>query len=141
MEAIPLDDGPPTRCSRGGTRSASSSSSPRACSEALRKIRPTEFNDIVAIGALYRPGAMRFIPDYARGKRNPDSVTYQDPRLRPITQETYGCCVYQEQLMEISKQIGGFTGTRSMNISCASSARVPASIWQPLWAQVRCGPT
>ena len=55
---------------------------------------------------------MRFIPDYARGKRNPASVTYQDPRLRPITEETYGCCIYQEQLMEISKQIGGFTPGR-----------------------------
>ena len=77
--------------------------------EALKQIRPTEFNDIVAIGALYRPGAMRFIPDYARGKRDPGSVTYQDPRLRPITEETYGCCIYQEQLMEIAKQIGGFT--------------------------------
>ncbi len=77
--------------------------------EALKQIRPTEFNDIVAIGALYRPGAMRFIPDYAKGKRNPKSVRYQDDRLRPITEETYGCCIYQEQLMEISKQLGGFS--------------------------------
>jgi DNA polymerase-3 subunit alpha len=77
--------------------------------EALKQIRPTEFNDIVAIGALYRPGAMRFIPDYARGKRDPASVTYADPRLRPITEQTYGCCIYQEQLMEISKQLGGFS--------------------------------
>ncbi len=77
--------------------------------EALKQIRPTEFNDIVAIGALYRPGAMRFIPDYARGKRNPASVRFQDDRLRPITEETYGCCIYQEQLMEISKQLGGFS--------------------------------
>jgi DNA polymerase-3 subunit alpha len=77
--------------------------------EALKQIRPTEFNDIVAIGALYRPGAMRFIPDYARGKRDPNTVRYADERLRPITEETYGCCIYQEQLMEISKQLGGFT--------------------------------
>ena len=51
---------------------------------------------------------MRFIPDYARGKRDPSSVRYADDRLRPITEETYGCCIYQEQLMEISKQMGGF---------------------------------
>src|SRR4029078_9486238 len=77
--------------------------------EALKQIRRTEFNDIAAIGALYRPGAMRFIPDYARGKRDPSTVRYADERLRPITEETYGCCIYQEQLMEISKQLGGFS--------------------------------
>jgi DNA polymerase-3 subunit alpha len=77
--------------------------------EALKQIRPTHFNDIIAIGALYRPGAMRFIPDYARGKRDPSSVTYADERLRPITEETYGCVIYQEQLMEIAKQVAGFT--------------------------------
>ena len=52
---------------------------------------------------------MRYIDDYARGKRDPSSVTYADDRLRPITEGTYGCCIYQEQLMEIAKQIGGFT--------------------------------
>ena len=49
---------------------------------------------------------MRYIDDYARGKRDPSSVTYHDERLRPITEATYGCCIYQEQLMEIAKQIG-----------------------------------
>jgi DNA polymerase-3 subunit alpha len=76
--------------------------------EAMRKVRPTEFGDIVALVSLYRPGAMRYIDDYAAGKRNPASVTYADPRLRPITEATYGCCIYQEQLMEIAKQIAGF---------------------------------
>ncbi len=72
--------------------------------EALKQVRPTEFDDIVALVALYRPGAMRFIPDYARGKRDPASVRYPDERLRAITEATYGCCIYQEQLMEIAKQ-------------------------------------
>jgi DNA polymerase-3 subunit alpha len=77
--------------------------------DALRRVRPTDFNDIVALNALYRPGAMRFIEDYARGKRDPASVRYADPRLRPITESTYGCCIYQEQLMEIAKRMAGFT--------------------------------
>ena len=77
--------------------------------DALRQVRPTEFQDLVAIGALYRPGAMRFIPDYAKGKRDPSSVRYADPRLRPITETTYGCVIYQEQLMEIAKQMAGFS--------------------------------
>ncbi len=55
------------------------------------------------------PGAMRYIPDYARGKRDPEAVRYPDPRLRPITESTYGCVIYQEQLMEIAKQMAGFS--------------------------------
>jgi DNA polymerase-3 subunit alpha len=77
--------------------------------EAMKKVRPTEFDDIVALVSLYRPGAMAYIPDYAKGKRNPASVTYPDPRLRPITEPTYGCVLYQEQLMEIAKQMAGFS--------------------------------
>jgi DNA polymerase III subunit alpha len=77
--------------------------------DALKAIRPDRFQDLVAIGALYRPGAMRFIPDYAKGKRDPEAVRYPDPRLRPITETTYGCVIYQEQLMEIAKQMAGFS--------------------------------
>jgi DNA polymerase III subunit alpha len=109
MESIPLDDATTFEMLARGDSVGVFQLESDGMREALKQIQPTEFNDIVAIGALYRPGAMRFIPDYARGKRNPSSVTYQDPRLRPITEETYGCCIYQEQLMEIAKQLGGFT--------------------------------
>ena len=81
--------------------------------DALRKVRPTEFDDIVALVSLYRPGAMRYIDDYASGKRDPRSVTFADERLRSITEATYGCCIYQEQLMEIAKQIAGFSGAEA----------------------------
>jgi DNA polymerase III subunit alpha len=77
--------------------------------EAMKKVRPSEFDDIVALVALYRPGAMRYIDVYAKGKRNPSSVTYADERLRPITEPTYGCVLYQEQLMEIAKRMAGFS--------------------------------
>jgi DNA polymerase-3 subunit alpha len=109
MESIPLDDAKTYDMLARGDSVGVFQLESEGMREALKQIRPTEFNDIVAIGALYRPGAMRFIPDYARGKRDPASVTYQDDRLRPITEETYGCCIYQEQLMEISKQLAGFT--------------------------------
>jgi DNA polymerase-3 subunit alpha len=75
----------------------------------MKKVRPTEFDDIVALVSLYRPGAMRYIPDYARGKARPQSVSFADERLRPITEPTYGCVLYQEQLMEIAKQMAGFS--------------------------------
>src|ERR1700730_10719183 len=77
--------------------------------DALQKVRPTEFEDIVALNALYRPGAMRYIPTYAKGKRDLSTVSFPDQRLRSITEETYGCVIYQEQLMEIAKQMAGFS--------------------------------
>jgi DNA polymerase III subunit alpha len=78
--------------------------------DALKKVRPTEFNDIVALNALYRPGAMRFIDTYARNKRTPEALQYADDRLRPITQSSYGVILYQEQSMQIAKTIAGFSG-------------------------------
>jgi len=109
MEEIPLDDAKTYEMLSRGDSVGVFQMESDGMSEALKQIRPTRFNDIAAINALYRPGAMRYIPDYARGKRDPSSVRYPDDRLRPITDETYGCVIYQEQLMEISKQIGGFS--------------------------------
>ena len=81
--------------------------------EALKKVQPTEFEDLVALNALYRPGAMDQISVYARGKRNPDSITYIDDRLRPITEATKGVILYQEQSMQIAKALAGFSGPRA----------------------------
>jgi DNA polymerase III subunit alpha len=81
--------------------------------DALRKVRPTEFEDLVALVALYRPGAMRHIDTYARNKRNPEIVSYLDERLRPITEATYSVILYQEQSMQIAKAIAGFSGAEA----------------------------
>ncbi len=81
--------------------------------EALKKVRPTEFEDLVALGALYRPGAMDSIPTYARGKHDPDSIAYRDDRLRPILEPTKGVIIYQEQAMRISKELAGFSGAKA----------------------------
>jgi DNA polymerase III subunit alpha len=109
IKSIPLDD-PKTfqMLSRGDSVGVFQFES-EGMRDALKVIKPTEFQDLVAIGALYRPGAMRFIPDYAKGKRNPGGIRYPDPRLSPITETTYGCVIYQEQLMEIAKQMAGFS--------------------------------
>src|SRR4051794_9740977 len=84
--------------------------------EALKKVRPNEFEDLVALNALYRPGAMRFIDTYARNKRTPDAIQYIDHRLRPITESTYSVILYQEQSMQIAKQIAGFSGPQADNL-------------------------
>jgi DNA polymerase-3 subunit alpha len=81
--------------------------------EALREVGPTEFADLIALVALYRPGPMAFISTYARNKRDPSRVSFQDPRLEAITGPTYGVAVYQEQLMAISRQIAGFSPSRA----------------------------
>ena len=81
--------------------------------EAMRKVVPTSFDDIIALVSLYRPGAMSEIPRYASGKADPSSVFYEDERLREITESTYGCLVYQEQLMAIAVRIAGFDPARA----------------------------
>src|SRR5205807_2789777 len=77
--------------------------------EALRQVRPTVFDDLIALVALYRPGPMQYIPVYARRKNGQEQVSFIDPRLKPITGMTYGIAIYQEQYMEIAKQLAGFT--------------------------------
>jgi DNA polymerase III subunit alpha len=81
--------------------------------EALKRVRPDEFNDLVALNALYRPGAMDQIPVYAKGKRNPQEISYPDERLRPILESSKGVILYQEQAMQISKEIAGFSGAKA----------------------------
>ena len=109
IEAIPMDDDKTFEMLARGDSVGVFQLESEGMREALRKVKPTEFDDIVALVSLYRPGAMRYIDDYAQGKRDPRSVTYPDQRLRGITETTYGCCLYQEQLMEIAKQIAGFS--------------------------------
>jgi DNA polymerase-3 subunit alpha len=77
--------------------------------EALRQVKPTVFEDLIALVALYRPGPMAYIPVYARRKAGSEPVQIADERLRGITKGTYGICIYQEQYMEISKDIAGFS--------------------------------
>src|SRR5438105_444608 len=77
--------------------------------EALRQVRPTEFEDLIALVARYRPGPMQYIPAYANRKHGKEPVSYLDPRLKPILGGTWAISVYQEQGLEIAKQIAGFT--------------------------------
>jgi DNA polymerase III subunit alpha len=109
IAAIPMDDARTFEMLTAGEGTGVFQLESDGMREAMKKVRPSEFDDIVALVSLYRPGAMRYIPDYARGKRDPESVTYPDERLRPITEPTYGCVLYQEQLMEIAKRMAGFS--------------------------------
>jgi DNA polymerase III subunit alpha len=92
--------------------------------EALRQVKPTEFEDLIALVALYRPGPMQYIPVYARRKHGQEQVTYPDDRLRPITEGTYGISIYQEQSMEIAKQIAGFTPAEADDLRKAIGKKI-----------------
>jgi DNA polymerase III subunit alpha len=92
--------------------------------EALRQVKPTNFEDLIALVALYRPGPMRYIPDYARRKNKQEGVTYPDTRLKAITASTYGICIYQEQYMEIAKQIAGFSPAEADDLRKAIGKKI-----------------
>lgn len=75
----------------------------------MKELKPQSLEDIIAGISLYRPGPMDFIPKYIEGKNNLDSVTYDCPQLEPILEPTYGCIVYQEQVMQIVRDLAGYT--------------------------------
>jgi len=75
----------------------------------LKQLQPSEFEDIIAMVSLYRPGPMEFIPDYIDGKHGRREISYLDERLKPILGRTYGIAVYQEQVSEIARQLAGFS--------------------------------
>ncbi len=75
----------------------------------LKQFQPEKLEDLVALNALYRPGPMDCIPDYINGKWKPETIHYPDPCLKGILEETYGVMVYQEQIMQVSQKIAGFS--------------------------------
>src|SRR5204863_1053365 len=92
--------------------------------EALRQVRPTEFEDLIALVALYRPGPMAYIPVYARRKNGHEPVTFLDPKLEPITGSTFAICLYQEQNLEIAKQLAGFTPAEADDLRKAIGKKI-----------------
>ncbi|SHH19796.1 DNA polymerase-3 subunit alpha [Caloranaerobacter azorensis DSM 13643] len=79
----------------------------------LKELKPTSFENIIAANSLFRPGPMKQIPKYIENKNNPSKIEYAHPKLEPILGVTYGCMVYQEQVMQIVRDIGGFSMGRS----------------------------
>jgi DNA polymerase III subunit alpha len=113
MAALPLDDAATYEMMARGDSIGVFQFESEGMREALRKVKPTEFEDLVALNALYRPGAMRHIDTYARNKRTPEAISYIDERLRSITEATYGVILYQEQSMQIAKSVAGFSGAEA----------------------------
>ncbi|MFN2469864.1 MAG: DNA polymerase III subunit alpha [Gaiellaceae bacterium] len=124
VESIPLDDRKTyemlARADSTGVFQFESS----GMRDALRAVKPTEFEDLIALVALYRPGPMQYIPEYAKRKNGQAPVTYIDERLKPITGDSHGICIYQEQYMQIAKQIAGFSPAEAETLRKAIGKKI-----------------
>jgi DNA polymerase-3 subunit alpha len=106
---LPLDDEPTYAMLRKGDATGVFQFESTGMRDSLRQVKPTQFEDLVALVALYRPGPMQNIPTYARRKNGQEPVTFADPRLEPILASTMGVYIYQEQSMLIAKELAGFS--------------------------------
>jgi DNA polymerase-3 subunit alpha len=124
MDALPLDDKKTYEMMARGDATGVFQFESSGMRDALRQVKPTEFEDLIALNALYRPGPMQFIPDYARNKADPSRVKYEDERLRTLLEGTHGICIYQEQFMEIAKAVAGFTPAEADDLRKAIGKKV-----------------
>jgi DNA polymerase-3 subunit alpha len=121
---IPLDDRKTYEMLQRGESTGVFQFESSGMREALRQVKPTEFEDLIALVALYRPGPMGYIPVYGRRKAGAEQVSYLDARLEAITGLTYGICIYQEQYMEIAKQLAGFTPAEADDLRKAIGKKI-----------------
>ncbi len=125
-EKIPLDDKKTYEMLAKGDAMGVFQFESSGMREALRQVKPTEFEDLIALVALYRPGPMGYIPSYAKRKHGQEPISYIDERLKPITETSYGICIYQEQYMEISKQLAGFSSAEADDLRKAIGKKIHA---------------
>ncbi len=109
IDEIPLDDKKTYKLFQDGETTGVFQFESSGMKRYLRELKPTVFEDIIAMVALYRPGPMEWIPDYIDGKHEKKKVVYLHEKLAPILQKTYGVAIYQEQVMQIARDLAGFT--------------------------------
>ena len=109
MEAIPLDDAETYKMLQEGKTTAVFQFESAGMKDVHKQIKPDRFEDLIAIVSLYRPGPMDNIPTFIKRKHGEEEITYLHPKLEPILKETYGIMVYQEQVMMIARELGGYT--------------------------------
>jgi len=122
--AIPLDDKKTYAMLARGESTGVFQFESSGMRDALRSVKPTVFEDLIALVALYRPGPMQYIPVYARRKHREEPVTYPDERLKELTSSTYGICIYQEQYMEIAKKVAGFSPAEADDLRKAIGKKI-----------------
>ncbi len=124
IATIPLDDRKTYEMLQRGESTGVFQFESSGMRDALRPVKPTEFEDLIALVALYRPGPMSYIPVYARRKNGQEPVTYIDERLKALTSDSYGICIYQEQYMQIAKEMAGFTPAEAETLRKAIGKKI-----------------
>ncbi|MCD6500806.1 DNA polymerase III subunit alpha [bacterium] len=109
IEKIPFDDKKTYRLLQQGQTTGVFQMESEGFKRYLKELKPTQFEDIIAMVALYRPGPIQFIPEYIERKRKRKKVQYLHPKLKPILEKTQGICIFQEQLMQIARDLAGFS--------------------------------
>jgi len=109
IDKIPLDDKKAYKLFKDGETTGVFQFESSGMKKYLRELKATEFEDIIAMVALYRPGPMEWIPDYIAGKHGKKKPAYLHPKLEPILSKTYGVALYQEQVMQMARDLAGFT--------------------------------
>jgi len=109
LDNLPLDDQKTFELISNGETTGIFQLESAGMRRVARTLKPSQFSDITAMLALYRPGPMELIPQFIEGKHHPDLVTYPHPSLKPILEETYGIMVYQEQILQIANVMAGFS--------------------------------
>ncbi len=123
IDTVPIDDATVYALIGRGDTSGVFQLESQGMTSFMRELQPTSLEDIIAGISLYRPGPMEQIPRYIKSKNNPELVTYAHPLLEPILNVTYGCMVYQEQVMQIVRDIGGYSLGRSDLVRRAMSKK------------------
>jgi len=124
--ALPLDDRATYEMLARGDSTGVFQFESSGMRDALRQVKPTEFEDLIALVALYRPGPMAYIPTYAARKHGRERVAFPDPRLEEITGGTYAICIYQEQYMQIAKNLAGFSPAKAETLRKAIGKKIHA---------------
>lgn len=122
-EDIPIDDTATYKMMARGETNGVFQYESSGMKSVLRSMKPQKFEDLIAIISLYRPGPRQYIPKYIDSRHNPSHIRYEIPQLEPILKETYGCIVYQEQVMQICCSIAGYTLGRADIVRRAMSKK------------------
>lgn len=129
-ESIPVDDKKTYELFSSGATVGVFQFSKSKMREYLSKLKPQNINDLAAMNALYRPGPMKLIPDFIDKRFGRKPVSYMHPKLEKVLKETYGIIVYQEQAMQIAREIAGFTMAQADNMRKAMGKKIPEKMKQ-----------
>jgi len=128
LDDIPLDDRETLELFARGDTNAIFQFESAGMQKSLRMLRPDVFEDIVAMNALYRPGPMEYIPNFTARKNGAEPISYDLPEMEEVLSETYGITVYQEQVMQLSRKLGGFSRGEADKLRKAMGKKIRAQL-------------